>query len=116
MDGSNLLHVIVLNGHVSLLEYCLSRRLVSLPHDFFHRNRDGTFCELAVRQFEEQPRERGVTTIAAICQAFATNWHALIRPELQRQIGDFECTGLPPVLVDLTLQYLDGHGKPFEQN
>jgi hypothetical protein len=85
------------------------RGLLQHGFDAFPRNNNNLTPEDLARQSNN-------TSKAFLLKQFCTLWGSLIRPTLIKAMSSDEYTALPMDLVDLALQYIDGHGQPFASN
>jgi hypothetical protein len=107
-NGNAFLHVLIsTNGDEHRFQELMTHGFLSHGFDIFHRNNAGfTAGEVA--------RQQSKSGIAAVLGEFQARWDSTIRLALTKYLATDECTWLPTELVDLTLQYIDGHGRPFQ--
>lgn len=114
--GQAVLHTIALSGNVSLLEHLVEKFLLLLGLDLFHRSSRGeTFFEFADRLTREDPNVGTGKAVACVAGSLLTQWHQHILPHLKTELAAGDCTNLPVDLVDLALQYFDGHGPSWKK-
>lgn len=114
--GNTQLHMLVRYSNSAVFEHVVSTKIFR-DCDFFLRNRDDqTFDQLAVAVSEKSPEKVAAKAIATMAVRFRQQWSQVMLPKLVQELVEPECTGLLPDLVDLALQYLDGHGHPFPPN
>jgi hypothetical protein len=107
--GNTFLHLASQVGCYKVFDELLSKQLISRV-DFFQQNHAGETV-LTMADASASPSHKA---IGAFVRQYFKQWQTVILPELT-MIAAADCAGLLKELVDLTLQYLDGHGPAFER-